>query len=87
MEEDKTDADEEVQTRADRNSAETDRGGGGEREVDVVGLQGGWDSYSDVLSVAEEYGGLKVEQAKRSLKGRWKDCARQSPEGRLAKFT
>ena len=53
MEEDKTDADEEVQTRADRNSAETDRGGGGEREVDAVGLQGGWDSYSDVLSVAE----------------------------------
>ena len=53
MEEDKTDADTEVQAGADRNSAETDRGGGGEQEVDAAGLQGGWDPHSDVLSVAE----------------------------------
>ena len=44
MEEDKTDADEAVQARADRNRAETDRGDGGEREVDAAGLheQGGF---------------------------------------------
>ena len=53
MEEDKTDANAEVQTGTDRNGAETDRGGHGEWEVDAAGLQGGWDSYSDVLSVAE----------------------------------
>ena len=53
MEEDKTDADTEVQAEVDRNSAETDRGGGGEREVDAAGLQGSWDSYSDILSVEE----------------------------------
>ena len=35
MEEGKTDADAEVQAGADRSSAETDRGGGGEREVDA----------------------------------------------------
>ena len=28
-------------------------GGGGEREVNAAGLQGGWDPYSDVLSVEE----------------------------------
>ena len=65
MEEDKTDADEEVQTRADRNRAETDRSGGGEREVAAAGLQGGWGPYSGVLSMAEGIWGLKVEQAKR----------------------
>ena len=48
MEEDKTDANAEVQTGTDRNGAETDRGGHGEWEVDAAGLQGGWDSYSDV---------------------------------------
>ena len=53
MEEDKRDADTEVQAGTDRNGAETDRGGHGEWEVDAAGLQGGWDSYSDVLSVAE----------------------------------
>ena len=56
MEEDKTDADTEVQAGADRNSAETDQGGSGEREVDAAGLQGGGDPYSDVLSVAEGIG-------------------------------
>ena len=53
MEEDKTDANAEAQTGTDRNGAKTDRFGHGEWEVDAVGLQGGWDSYSDVLSVAE----------------------------------
>ena len=56
MEEDKRGADTEVQAGADGNSAETERGGGGEREVDAVGLQGGWDSYSDVLLVVEGIG-------------------------------
>ena len=51
MEEDKTDANAEVQTGTDRNGAKIDRHG--EWEVDAAGLQGGWDSYSDVLSVAE----------------------------------
>ncbi len=53
MEEGKTDADTEVQAGADCNGVEADRGGGGEREVDAAGLQGGWDSYSDVFSVTE----------------------------------
>ena len=53
MEEDKTDANAEVQTGTDRNGAKIDRFGHGEWEVDAAGLQGGWDSYSDVLSVAE----------------------------------
>ena len=56
MEEDKTDANAEVQTGTDLNGAETDRGGHGEWEVDAAGLQGGWDSYSDVLSVAGYFG-------------------------------
>ena len=51
MEEDKTDANAEVQTGTDRNGAETDRGGHGEWEVDAAGLQGGWDSYSDVIRI------------------------------------
>ena len=38
MEEDKTDANAEVQTGTDRNGAETDRGGHGEWEVDAAGL-------------------------------------------------
>ena len=45
MEEDKTDANAEVQTGTDRNGAETDQGGHAEWEVDAAGLQGGWDSY------------------------------------------
>ena len=48
MEEDKTDANAEVQTGTDRNDAETDRGDRGEWEIGDAGLQGGWDSYSDV---------------------------------------
>ena len=41
MEEDKADANAEVQTGTDRNGAETDRGGHGEWEVDAAGLHGG----------------------------------------------
>ena len=44
VEEDKTDADTEVQTETDRNGSETDRGGHGEWEVAAAGLQGDWDS-------------------------------------------
>ena len=45
MEEGGSDANAEVQTGADRNSAETERGGGGEWEVDAAGLQGSRDLH------------------------------------------
>ena len=50
---------------ADRNRVETDRGGGGEWEVGAAGLQGGWNSTQTYYRWRKEYGGLKVEQAKR----------------------
>ena len=53
MEEGGSDANAEVQTGTDRNGAKTDRFGHGEWEVAAAGLQGGWDPYADVLSVAE----------------------------------
>ena len=64
MEEDKTGADTEVQAGADRNSAETDRGGGGEREVDAPQAckEAGIHTQT-YYRWRKEYGGLKVEQA------------------------
>ena len=62
MEEGGSDANAGVQTGTDRNSAQTDRGGGGEREVDATGLQIHTQTY---CRLRKEYGGLKVEQAKR----------------------
>ena len=48
MEEGGSDANAEVQAGTDRNGVETDQGGDGEWELDAAGLQGGWNSYSDV---------------------------------------
>ena len=61
MEEGGSDANAEVQTGTDRNGAETDRGGHGEWEVDAAaGIH-----TQTYYRWRKEYGGLKVEQAKR----------------------
>ena len=77
MEENKTDADTEVQAGADCNSAETGRGGGGEWEIDTAGLQEGWDSSSDVLEAGVKgcSGGklLSPEQRRCGLQARSHD--------------
>ncbi len=66
MEEDKTDANAEVQTGTDRNDAETDRGGHGEWEVDAPQACKEAGIHTQTYDRwRKEYGGLKVEQAKR----------------------
>ena len=65
MEEDKTDANAEVQTGTDRNGAETDRGGHGEWEASLQACKEAGIHTQTYYRWRKEYGGLKVEQAKR----------------------
>ena len=61
-----SDANAEVQTGTDRNGAETDRGGHGEWEVDAARPARRLGSIRRrIIGGGKEYGGLKVEQAKR----------------------
>ena len=65
MEEDKTDADTEVQAGTDRNGAETDRGGHGEWKSTPQACKEAGIHTQTYYRWRKEYGGLKVEQAKR----------------------
>ena len=65
MEEDKTDANAEIQTGTDRNGAETDRGGMANRKSTPQACKEAGIHTQTYYRWRKEYGGLKVEQAKR----------------------
>src|SRR5450432_893186 len=58
-------ADQEVQSRADRDDAAADRSKHRERKNHPTSLQGSGDHHADVYRWRKEYGGLKMDQAKR----------------------
>ena len=68
-------ADKELQAGADCSGATADRSADGEREDCAPSLQRSRNPHPDLLPVAEEYEGLKLDQAKR-LKALEKENAR-----------